>query len=58
MTLGRWQILALCWLSCQAVRTWNRGTLYSEVVREEVDELIVDVVGYIHGGHLVEQSGM
>ena len=28
------------------------------VAREEVDEPIIDVVGYIHGGHLVEQSGM
>ena len=28
------------------------------VAGEEVDEPIVDVVGYIHGSHFVEQSGM
>jgi len=36
----------------------QRGTLCSEVAREEVDETIIDVVGYIHEGHLVEQNGM
>jgi len=28
------------------------------MAREEADEPLVDGVGYIHGGHLVEQSGM
>ena len=28
------------------------------VAGKEVDEPIVDVVGYIHGGHFIEQSGL
>jgi len=28
------------------------------VTRKEVDEPIIDVVGYIHGSHLVQQGGM